>query len=120
MNSFEPIYDSLNKVRFMGREGLQGWVRRVGDETERTVEAGKGIEESRARTLGGGGCGVLVEDEDGVFVAVAAELIPVGFELGEGFGFAVGALGTVLVEELFVNFEGGVICVDEFAGVDAN
>ena len=55
-----------------------------------------------------------------MFVAVAAESIPVGFELGEGFGFAVGALGTVLVEELFVDFEGGVICVDEFAGVDAN
>ena len=104
----------------MGREGLQGWVRRVGDETDCTVEAGKRIEESRAQTLGGGGCGVLVEYEDEVFVAVAAESIPVGFELGEGFGVAVGALGTVLVEELFVDFEGGVICVDEFAGVDAN
>ena len=104
----------------MGQEGLQGWVRRVCDETERTVEAGTRIEESRFQTLGGGGCGVLVEDEDEVFVAVAAESIPVGFELGEGFGFAVGALGTVLVEELFVDFEGGVICVDEFAGVDAN
>jgi hypothetical protein len=62
---------------------------------------------------------VFVEDEDGGFVAVAAELIPVGFELGEGFGFAVGALGTVLVEELFVDVGGGVMGVDEFAGVDA-
>ena len=104
----------------MGGEGLQGWMRCVGDETDCTVEAGKGIEESRAKTLGGGGCGVLVKDEDEVFVAVAAESIPVGFELGEGFGFAVGMLGTVLVKELFVDFEGGVICVDEFAGVDAN
>jgi hypothetical protein len=77
----------------MGREGLQGWMWRVGDDTDSTIEAGKGFEESRAQTLGGGGCGVFVEDEDGVFVAVAAELIPVGFELGEGFGFAVGALG---------------------------
>lgn len=99
---------------------MQGWVRCVGDETKRTVEAGEGFEESRAQTLGGGGCGVFVEDEDGVFVAVAVELIPVGFELGEGFGFAVGALGTVLVEELSVDFEGGVMGVDEFAGVDAN
>jgi hypothetical protein len=89
----------------MGREGLQGWMWRVCDETDSTVEAGKGIEESRAQTLGGGGCGILVEDEDGVFVAVAAESIPVGFELGEGFGFAVGALGTV--------------SIDEFAGVEA-
>ena len=31
----------------MGREGLQGWMRCVGDETDCTVEAGKGIEESR-------------------------------------------------------------------------
>ncbi len=54
----------------MGREGLQGWVRRVGDETDCTVEAGKRIEESRAHTLGGGGCGVFVKDEDGVFVPV--------------------------------------------------
>ena len=77
----------------MGREGLQGWVRRVGDETDCTVEAGKGIEESRAQTLGGGGCGAFVKDEDEVFVAVATELIPVGFEFGEGFGFAVGMLG---------------------------
>ncbi|MCC3532097.1 MAG: hypothetical protein JGK21_29375 [Microcoleus sp. PH2017_22_RUC_O_B] len=61
----------------------------------------------------------MVEDEDGVFVAVAAESIPVGFELGEGFGFAVGAIGKVAIEELFVDFEGGVIGVDEFAGVDA-
>lgn len=99
---------------------MQGWVRCVGDETDCTVEAGKGIEESRAKTLGGGGCGAFVKDEDGVFVAVAAELIPVGFELGEGFGFAVGALGTVFVEELSVDVEGGVIGVDEFAGVDAN
>ena len=99
---------------------MQGWVRRVGDETDSTVEAGKRIEQSRAQTLGGGGCGVLVEDEDEVFVAVAAESIPVGFELGEGFGFAVESFGTVLIEELFVDFEGGVICVDEFAGVDAN
>ena len=79
----------------MGRENLQGWVRRVGDETDCTVEAGKGIEESRAQTSGGGGCGVFVKDEDEVFVAVAAELIPVGFELGEGFGFAFGALGKM-------------------------
>ena len=120
MNSFEPIYDSLNKVRFMGQEGLQGWVRRVGDETERTVEAGTRIEESRSQTLGDGGCGVFVKDEDGVFIAVAAESIPVGFELGEGFGFAVESLGTVAIKELFVDFEGGVICVDEFAGIDAN
>ena len=28
----------------MGREGLHGWMRRVGDETDSTVEAGKGIE----------------------------------------------------------------------------
>jgi hypothetical protein len=28
-------------------------------------------------------------------------------------------LGKVFVEELFVDFEGRVICVDEFAGVDA-
>jgi hypothetical protein len=75
--------------------------------------------ESRAQTLGGGGCGIFVEDEDGVFVAVAAESIPVGFELGEGFGFAAGALGTVSIEKLFVDFEGGVMGVDEFAGVDA-
>ena len=54
----------------MGRENLQRWVRRVGDETDSTVEAGKGIEESRAQTLGGGRYGVLVEDEDGVFVSV--------------------------------------------------
>ena len=79
----------------MRREGLQGWVRRVGDETDSTVEAGKRIEESRAQTSGGGGCGAFVEDEDEVFVAVAAELIPVGFELGEGFGFAFGALGKM-------------------------
>jgi len=104
----------------MGGEGLQGWVRRVGNQTESTVEAGKGIEESRAKTLGGGGCGVFIEDEDRVFVAVAAESIPVGFELGEGFGFAVESFGTVLVEELFVDVEGGVIGVDEFAGVDVN
>ena len=51
----------------MGREGLQGWVRRVCDETDSTVEAGKGIEESRAQTLGGVECGVLVKDEDGCF-----------------------------------------------------
>jgi hypothetical protein len=94
-------------------------MRCVGDETDCTLEAGEGIEESRAKTSGGGGCGVFVEDEEGVFVAVAAELIPVGFELGEGFGFAVGALGTVLVEELFVDVGGGVMGVDEFAGVDA-
>ena len=99
---------------------MQGWMRCVGDETDCTLEAGEGIEESRAKTLGDGGCGVFVEDEDGVFVAVAAESIPVGFELGEGFGFAVGSFGTVLVEELFVDVEGGVIGVDEFAGVDAN
>jgi len=104
----------------MGGEGLQGWMRCVGDETDCTLEAGEGIEESRAKTLGGGGCGVFVEDEDGGFVAVAAESIPVGFELGEGFGFAVGSFGTVLVEKLFVDFEGGVIGVDEFAGVDVN
>lgn len=48
----------------MGREGLQGWVRCVGDETDCSLEASKGIKESRAQTLGGGGCGVLVEDED--------------------------------------------------------
>lgn len=54
----------------MGREGLQGWVRRVCDETDGTVEAGKGIEESRAQTLGGGGCGAFLEDEDGVFFPV--------------------------------------------------
>jgi hypothetical protein len=53
----------------MGREGLQGWMWRVGDETDSTVEAGKGIEESRAQTSIGGGCGILVEDEDEVFVA---------------------------------------------------
>jgi hypothetical protein len=87
----------------MGREGLQGWMRCVGDETDCTVEAGKGFEKSRDQTLGGGGCGILVEDENGVFVAVAAQLIPVGFELGEGFGFAVGALGKVAIEELFVD-----------------
>ncbi len=104
----------------MGGEGLQGWMRCVGDETDCTLEAGEGIEESRAQTSGGGGCGVFVEDEDGGFVAVAAESIPVGFELGEGFGFAVGSFGTVLVEKLFVDVEGRVICVDEFAGVDAN
>ena len=73
----------------MRRECLQGWVRRVGDETDSTVEAGKRIEESRAQTSGGGGCGAFEKDEDEVFVAVAAELIPVGFELGEGFGFAM-------------------------------
>ena len=95
-------------------------MRCVGDETDCTLEAGKGIEESRAKTLGGGGCGVFIEDEDGGFVAVVAELIPVGFELGEGFGFAVGSFGTVLVEKLFVDVGGGVIEVDEFAGVDAN
>jgi len=65
---------------------LQGWVRRVCDETDSTVEAGKRIEESRAQTLGGGGCGAFVEDEDEVFVAVAAELIPVDFEFREGGG----------------------------------
>ncbi|MEG3902968.1 hypothetical protein QUB29_14085 [Microcoleus sp. B4b_D2] len=54
----------------MGGEGLQGWMRCVGDETDCTLEAGKGIEESRAKTLGGRGCGVLVEDEDEVFVPV--------------------------------------------------
>ncbi len=105
---------------FMRGEGFQGWARYVGDETDCTVEAGKGIEECRAKTSGGGGCGVFIEDEDGVFVAVAAESIPVGFELGEGFGFAVESFGTVLVEELFVDVEGGVIGVDEFAGVDVN
>ena len=98
---------------------MQEWVRCVGDETDCTVEAGEGFEECRAQTSGGGGCGVFVEDEDGVFVAVAAESIPVAFELGEGFGFAVGSFGTVLVEKLFVDVEGRVICVDEFAGVDA-
>ena len=54
----------------MRRENLQGWVRRVGDETDCTVEAGKRIEESRAQTWGGGGCGAFVKDEDGVFVLV--------------------------------------------------
>jgi hypothetical protein len=68
--------------------------------------------------LGGGGCGVFVEDEDGVLVAVAAVSIPVGFELGEGFGVAVGALGTVLVEKLFVDVEGGVMGVDEFLRIN--
>jgi len=52
----------------MGRENLQGWVRRVCDETDSTVEAGKRIQESRAQTLGGGGCGVFVKYEDEVFV----------------------------------------------------
>ena len=52
----------------MGREGLQGWVRRICDETDCTVEAGKRIEESRVQTLGGGGCGAFVKDEDEVFV----------------------------------------------------
>ena len=51
----------------MRREGWQGWMRCVGDETDSTVEAGKGIEESRAQTLDGVGCGVLVKDEDGCF-----------------------------------------------------
>ena len=41
-------------------------MRRVGDETDCTVEAGEAPLESRGETLGGGGCGVLVEDEDGV------------------------------------------------------
>lgn len=68
-------------------------MRRVCDETDCTAEAGKGIEESRAQTLCGGRCGAFIEDEDEVFVAVTAELIPVGFELGEGFGFAVAVLG---------------------------
>ena len=45
-------------------------MRRVCDETDSTVEAGKGIEESRAQTSRGGGCGVLVKDEDEVFVSV--------------------------------------------------
>ena len=54
----------------MGREGLQRWVRRVGDETDSTVEAGKRIEESRAQTLDDGGCGVFVKDEDEVFVSI--------------------------------------------------
>jgi hypothetical protein len=54
----------------MGGEGLQGWMRCVGDETDCTLEAGEGIEESRAKTLGDGGRGVFVEDEDGVFVPV--------------------------------------------------
>lgn len=76
---------------------MQEWVRRVGDDTDVTVEAGEGFEKSRAQTLGCGGCGVFVEDEDGGFVAAAAESIPVGFELGEVFGFAVGSFGKVLV-----------------------
>jgi hypothetical protein len=71
-------------------------MRCVGDETDCTVEAGEGFEESRAQTLGGGGCGVFVEDEDGVFVAVAAESIPVGFELGEGAGCAFCGFGAVV------------------------
>ncbi|NJK76027.1 MAG: hypothetical protein HC942_21060 [Microcoleus sp. SU_5_6] len=54
----------------MGREGLQGWVRRIGDETDCTVEAGEGFEESRAQSLGCGGCGAFVEDKDGVFFPV--------------------------------------------------
>ncbi|MEG4090371.1 hypothetical protein QUA38_13255 [Microcoleus sp. Pol12B4] len=41
-------------------------MRCVGDETDSTVEAAEGIEECWAKTLGGGGCGVFVENEDGV------------------------------------------------------
>jgi hypothetical protein len=93
-------------------------MRCVGDETDCTVEAGKGIEESRAKSLGGRGCGVFVEDEDGVFVPV--EELPVDFEFGEGAGCAFCGFGAVVFfDELQVDIGGGAIGVIEFAAVDA-
>jgi len=79
--TLQPGEDRLDELGVLGREGLNAWMGWIPDRADVAVEAAEGIEESFAKSLGWA-CRVLVKDEDGVFVAVAAESIPVGFELG--------------------------------------